>query len=129
RAVDSQPAFSWLIGGGMMLLHPETKRLGDLVAGTVVVREDLSVHVPEMIAARAATGARPRLEDVEFAALASYVERRAALPSGTRLRIAGKLAESLSRRVEWPRETRSADAYLVMLHRDEAAARTTTGRT
>lgn len=39
RIIDIQPVPSWLVGGLVMLLHPRTQRLGDLAAGSVVVRE------------------------------------------------------------------------------------------
>lgn len=39
QVVDSQPFFTFLVGGGVMMFHPRTKRLGDLAAGTVVVRD------------------------------------------------------------------------------------------
>src|SRR5207244_12439335 len=37
RVVDAQPLFSYLLGFGFVLFHPQNKRLGDLVAGTTVV--------------------------------------------------------------------------------------------
>src|SRR5439155_12152122 len=39
RIVDAQPLVSYLVGLGFVLFHPQIKRLGDIVAGTVVVRD------------------------------------------------------------------------------------------
>jgi uncharacterized membrane protein SpoIIM required for sporulation/uncharacterized RDD family membrane protein YckC len=47
RLIDAQPFPSWLVGGVTMSLHPHTKRLGDLAAGTIVVRERRAADHPE----------------------------------------------------------------------------------
>src|SRR3989441_8469637 len=39
RIVDMQPLFTYQVGLGFVLFHPQNKRLGDIVAGTVVVRD------------------------------------------------------------------------------------------
>src|SRR5947208_2546910 len=39
RIVDMQPVLTYLVGLGFVLFHPQNKRLGDIVAGTVVVRD------------------------------------------------------------------------------------------
>lgn len=46
RAVDMQPFPTSLLGGLVMMLHPQTKRLGDLAAGTLVVRERSAGRLP-----------------------------------------------------------------------------------
>src|SRR5262245_53723059 len=43
RAADILPPPACIVGGLMVLLSKQGKRLGDVVAGTVVVREDLAV--------------------------------------------------------------------------------------
>lgn len=45
RVVDSLPVF-YLVGAVSMLLDPEARRLGDLAAGTIVVRERVHVRPP-----------------------------------------------------------------------------------
>jgi uncharacterized membrane protein SpoIIM required for sporulation/uncharacterized RDD family membrane protein YckC len=127
RAIDSQPAFTWLVGGATMLIHPGTKRLGDLAAGTVVVREQSELVLPEEAGEPGAAVGPPRLDEGEFAALSGYLARRAGLAAETRTRIAGKLAAHLERHAEWDRRGRSADAFLLAVHQDEAARRTAAG--
>src|SRR6266850_1095393 len=39
RIVDMQPLFTYQVGLGFVLFHRQNKRLGDIVAGTVVVRD------------------------------------------------------------------------------------------
>ncbi|MGH7699828.1 MAG: RDD family protein, partial [Gemmatimonadales bacterium] len=39
RLVDAQPLFAYLVGLAFVLLHGQNKRLGDIVAGTIVVRD------------------------------------------------------------------------------------------
>src|SRR5476651_144607 len=53
RVLDMQPAIFYLVGIGTMLASKRGRRLGDIVAGTIVVREDVR-------AAALATPAAPR---------------------------------------------------------------------
>jgi uncharacterized membrane protein SpoIIM required for sporulation/uncharacterized RDD family membrane protein YckC len=127
RVVDSQPAFSWLIGGGVMLLHPSTKRLGDLAAGTIVVRERSILYLPEELTASAPTFGAPRLRDDEFAALSTFVARQDALHAEVRTSIAGRIAKRLEHAEPWDRRRESATDHLLRLHADEAARRSAAG--
>ncbi|HET6230968.1 MAG TPA: stage II sporulation protein M [Longimicrobiaceae bacterium] len=128
RLVDMQPVPSWLIGGTMMMFHPRTKRLGDLVAGTVVVRERGGTVLPEEAAAAASLGP-PRLSAEEFAWLGSYVARRAGLERDVRARIARQQAERLGPRFadDARRLHSSHDDFLVLVHADEAGRRAAAG--
>ena len=94
RPVDLLPGLFGL-GGLVALLHPEHRRLGDLVAGTLVIRER-SVPPPDRLldAVDAATGrqARDRLHAIRLGAeerdlLQELVLRRDALDPGVRLRL------------------------------------------
>ncbi|HEX6927088.1 MAG TPA: stage II sporulation protein M [Longimicrobiaceae bacterium] len=123
RAIDSQPIFTWLIGGVTMLLSPHTKRLGDLAAGTIVVREPKELVIPEIVAAEAAHQGAPLLDEREFTALDTYVGRREGLAEGGRQRLAEKLAGRLTRKAEWRAEELTADEYLLNLHAAELARR------
>ena len=94
RLVDLLPGL-FGVGGGGALLHPEHRRLGDLVAGTIVIRER-SVPPPERLldavdeAARR-TGA-PRITSVHLGVaerdlLQELVLRRDTLSPEVRLRL------------------------------------------
>jgi uncharacterized membrane protein SpoIIM required for sporulation/uncharacterized RDD family membrane protein YckC len=131
RIIDIQPAPSFAVGGLAMMLHPQTKRLGDLAAGTVVVRDRTGQPIPEESRAPAAAQAlgRPRLTDEEFAALEMYVSRRAALEGTVRAELSRRLMGRVERHfVEDARRWQtSPDAYLTLVHDEEAARRQASG--
>lgn len=103
RMVDALPAF-YLFGGGVALLHPNYQRLGDIAAGTVVVRTP-KVNEPD-------------LDQVLGGKYNSFLEHRH-LAARLRQRVSPAIAtlalESLMRR-----ETLSPDARLDV-YRDLAA--------
>ncbi len=83
--------------GGLLLmaLHPQGKRLGDLAAGTVVVRDQPMDPVPPpppTPGAARPTVAAPALTEHEFALLAQFVARAPQLEPEVRGRLAGSLA-------------------------------------
>jgi uncharacterized membrane protein SpoIIM required for sporulation len=127
RLVDCQPGVSWLVGGATMMLHPATKRLGDMAAGTLVVREETGVTLPEELAVGTAGDGPPRLDRDEFAALEQYIERREALAPDLRSRIAGKFAVRFERYAAWQRERQSADDFLSALREVEQVRRASSG--
>ncbi|HEX8361158.1 MAG TPA: stage II sporulation protein M [Longimicrobium sp.] len=130
RVIDIQPMPSCMVGGLCMSLHPQTKRLGDLAAGTVVVRDRSGQRIPEEAPPLpAAEQGPPRLSDEEFAAVSMFVDRRRDLDPVVR----GQLARTLLGRMERafaedPRRSRlSADDFLVAAHADETARRQASG--
>jgi uncharacterized RDD family membrane protein YckC/uncharacterized membrane protein SpoIIM required for sporulation len=128
RLIDSQPMPSCIVGGLAMTLHPQTKRLGDMAAGTVVVR-DRGQRIPEEAAPAAAVQGPPRLSDQEFAALGMFVERRRDLDPAVRGQLARTLVARLARPLaEDPRRSLlSAEEFLVAARDDEAARRHAAG--
>src|SRR5947208_527965 len=58
RVIDMQPLFFYLVGMGSVLLTKRGRRLGDLVAGTLVVREAVRRAAPATAARRAAFAAK-----------------------------------------------------------------------
>ncbi|HEY9507168.1 MAG TPA: RDD family protein, partial [Gemmatimonadales bacterium] len=101
RIADFLPP-PYLIGALLVALHPRGKRLGDIVAGTVVARDR-----PAEAVARAPSGAHPtpspalvqipELTDGEFHVLAEFARRQGQLTPPARARlaaaIAGRMAE------------------------------------
>ena len=130
RIIDVQPAPSWAVGGLAMMLHPQTKRLGDLAAGTVVVRDRTGQPIPEeaRTAPEVVLG-RPRLTDDEFAALEMYAARRADLDSTVRADLSRRLMSRVERHFEEDarRWQLSPDAYLMLVHEEEFARRKASG--
>jgi uncharacterized membrane protein SpoIIM required for sporulation/uncharacterized RDD family membrane protein YckC len=130
RVIDMQPVPSWALGGLAMMLHPQTKRLGDLAAGTVVVRDRTGQPIPEEAPRREAVPlGPPRLTDEEFTTLQMYASRRAALEGPVRAELSRKLLSRVERHVtdDARRREVSPDAYLQLLHGEELARRQASG--
>lgn len=132
RIVDSQPFPSWIVGGGFMLFHPRAQRLGDMAAGTIVVRERTVGTLPE----EAEAAGPPRLSEREFEVLREYSVRRTALEGDARHRVAERLAGHYARytvdpaapgHLLDPRKPAHADALLCAVFADESARRARAG--
>ena len=115
RILDMQPVFTYGVGIGSILLTKQGKRLGDLAAGTLVVREQI---VRESAGARdqradgnresverrgtasgqpvATTARHARLNDDEYAVLERFIERRESLDPARRAVLATRLVERFS---------------------------------
>ena len=128
RIVDFLPGF-YFIGILFVLFQKQHKRLGDLVAGTIVVRdkaEDLTIleetvseALPLATAGFALT--KPQLTDDEFALVERYLERRRALPPALRLKMSRDLVRRLAER--FPDREKSYDAFLLRVHESEGRLR------
>jgi len=111
RLVDILPGL-FGFGGAVALLHPEHRRVGDVVAGTVVIRE-VALPPPERLhdaldravrtaspTSRGAKAIAHRLDDEERALLAELVRRRDRLRPDVRLRlfraVAGRYRQMLA---------------------------------
>ncbi len=122
RVVDLQPGFTAMLGLGMIAGLPRSQRIGDLVAGTIVVRDLVGEAVPESVAVGSLQG-RAVLNAEQFALLDRYVERRPSLSDVARRRLASRVAESLGhpRGVDWDLSRRALDDILTELHAREHA--------
>lgn len=120
RAIDLFPPLL-LLDVLLIALHPRAKRLGDLVAGTIVVRDQpVESSIPEPVESVEETGA-PELEDGEFRILREYVERSPAFTPELRNRFAERLSERFTGR--YPSRSPSAVAFLSELYQSELARR------
>src|SRR5882672_4153563 len=127
RIVDMQPLFTYQVGLGFVLFHRQNKRLGDIVAGTVVVR-DRPEHLqlasapadrarePEMLEA-----GPPELADEEFRLLDQLLERLEGLEGAVRHRLTAELVARFAPR--FPRRDADHETFLVRLHGGELAKR------
>jgi len=122
RVADLMPG-PYFVGAVMIALHPRAKRLGDMVAGTLVVRDrphELRVTAPGAAAPDRVLGP-PRLAEAQFRLLAAYHSRVADLSLPARQRLAeslyarfGSLAQEFGG---------TAEEILDQLFQDEAARR------
>lgn len=136
RIVDMQPVAFYLVGMGSILLTRRGQRLGDIVAGTIVVREgvqrrEVVAGVPVAQAPRTAhmLGApalQTALSEAEFRVLDRFVDRWATLAPARRTVLADGLATRFAdalRDDPSPEASASPSAKLRALHAREQAAR------
>ena len=125
RIIDLQPAFTYLVGITSIALTKSGKRLGDIVAGTIVVREALikqPVRVETPVDAAVQTPAVAQLTDAEFQLLERWAERRNALEPERRRQLVAQVASRL--RHALPADDRSSEsASLLRLLSVERRAR------
>ncbi len=123
RVVDAQPLFTYLLGFGFVLFHAQNKRLGDIVAGTIVVRDrpgDLQLAgMPADPAPQREPidAGPPELEDEEFRLLDQFLERIERLDVALRRRFTAELAARFAPR--FPRRDPDPATFLVALHSGE----------
>jgi uncharacterized membrane protein SpoIIM required for sporulation/uncharacterized RDD family membrane protein YckC len=122
RVADFLPP-PYLIGLLLTAFHPRGKRLGDLVAGTIVVRDRPQERVTAtMVPVDAgAEPSIPELGDEEFRLLSQFAARQAELEPASRARLARGLSARLA---EHPAPPGHSDlAHLLALHTAEQARR------
>ncbi len=125
RAADFLPP-PYLLGALAVALHPRGKRLGDIVAGTVVVRDrPHAVSAPQSAVPEPATEPAevgvPQLSDAEFRVVHEFAERATTLPQAVRARVAASLAPRFTGR--FSSGDRDPAVFLLALHGDELARR------
>ncbi|CAA6694103.1 MULTISPECIES: RDD family protein [unclassified Lentimonas] len=118
RFVDSLPVL-YLVGGSCALIHRRSQRLGDLAAGTVVVRVP-ELHAPQLseVLGNVYNSFRdhPRLEALlrqrispEQSAIALHaLHRRGEMDAVARARLFAQLAEHFRGQVQFPADVTAA---------------------
>ena len=122
RVADLMPP-PYLIGVLLVAFHPRGKRLGDLVAGTVVARDrpQEAPGLPRAAVEDEGPPSIPELDDDEFRLLAQFAARQGELAPAARSRLATGLAAHLSGH---PAAAGQSDvAHLLALHAEELARR------
>ena len=122
RFVDLQPLPSGMAGAICIVVNKRAQRLGDLVAGTVVIRD---AGGSEMLGADALPPGRvgrPVLSVEQFELLGGYMARREGLTPDVQRRVAQSLRAALAPVIEedpkhW---SRTADENLALLYEEEA---------
>jgi uncharacterized RDD family membrane protein YckC len=128
RLVDFLP-FSYIAGAIAILASPRNQRLGDMTAGTLVVRErggvDVRAH-PSSIAPAPALDAElawdvSAITAEELAAVRSFLDRRQQLTSDARMQLARALSAPLRAKVAGPNLPSADERFLERLAAVKAA--------
>jgi uncharacterized RDD family membrane protein YckC len=100
RIIDFLPAW-YLVGITSILITRRNQRLGDLAAGTLVVRERRALPQEYNPSPRAQTPAwdASAIRQDEVDAVVTFLARRSSLPSGARAQVAAELASRLRPKV------------------------------
>lgn len=121
RLVDLQPGVFAGVGIVSIVLSSRGKRIGDIVAGTIVVRERPIAVVRHRESAPAVAPGEPALSGAQFDLLHRYVERRLALQPADRARLTRLVANRL--RPQLAAHAGTDAAALVRLYEGESALR------
>jgi uncharacterized RDD family membrane protein YckC len=113
RIVDQMPGI-YAVGVLCVFVTARNQRLGDLVAGTVVVQEQATRHATAVRTDAPATrlGAA-RLTTEELEVIETFLNRRDSLPEHIRMRTAGTLAARIRDRLEISSSAHSDDEALI----------------
>ncbi len=124
RAADFLPPPD-LTGALFVAIHPRAKRLGDLVAGTVVVRDRPTESPVDIVSGPSDQSIEdagiPELSEEEFRLLREYIDRSNELAPDVARRFGARLADQF--RDRFPGRSQSPSALLAELYRDETARR------
>ncbi|MFI5310896.1 MAG: stage II sporulation protein M [Gemmatimonadales bacterium] len=135
RLVDMQPFVLYAVGMTSMIFSKSGKRLGDMAAGTIVVKEELvrqpavlavSVPAPADADAAAPLLIHAALTDQEFTVLERFVQRRSELDAARRTALAHQLATRFAAALSTALsdgEGTSESGRLVRLYEAERTAR------
>lgn len=127
RLVDMQPVIFYLVGLGSILTTRRGQRLGDIAAGTIVVREALrrptvaAGPAPASVEGLAAPALQTALSEDEFRVLDRFIERSATLDPLRRGALAARLAERFAGALAG--DDRAPHSRLMSLHQREQEAR------
>ncbi len=94
RLVDSLPSM-YVVGALVSFWHPHHKRLGDILAGTIVIRVGTAEETAAEPLLPPRRGLGPRLTGQQQEAVARFLSRRDELTPEVRHRLAWRLAEAL----------------------------------
>jgi uncharacterized membrane protein SpoIIM required for sporulation/uncharacterized RDD family membrane protein YckC len=121
RVADFLPP-PYLLGTLLVALHPRAKRLGDMVAGTVVVRDrPIETRVVRAVHVEREELAPPVLTDEEYRLLSRYQLRAGSLDEHARARLAASLLTRFAAHI--PANVAADAGFLDLLHAEETARR------
>jgi uncharacterized RDD family membrane protein YckC len=129
RLIDFLPVY-YVIGIVVIFVDPKSRRLGDLAAGTVVIKEqkdvkldtlEIDARLPQTVAFE--NGDQPRLpirdahrlDADDRRLLREYLQRRPTLPPDVASRIAGSLARAFALKLHHDLEGELPERFLLRL--------------
>ncbi|MEP6620026.1 MAG: stage II sporulation protein M [bacterium] len=125
RIIDMQPGLFYLVGLLSLLFTKRGRRLGDIVAGTIVVREEVRPMAATVRSRRdpssGALALQTALTEEQFVVLSRFVERWGSLEPLRRSALAEQLAARFAAAL--PADGRAAGPRLLDLHDREQQAR------
>lgn len=133
--LDTQPAFSYAVGVISVIFSPRSKRLGDFVAGTVVVKErateapslDEIIKISDIEQQRTERAAssipvNPRaLTDTEVRAIETFLKRRFEIAEPNRTALAVRIAQPIAIKLGIPYQQHSPETLLEEIDRQYKA--------
>ena len=122
RFVDLQPGVTGMAGAATILFNRRAQRLGDIVAGTIVVRDTGGGEMFGDEVEVSGRPTRPTLSPEQFELLAGYMARREGLEPGVRARVASSVWGALRESVggDLAESEADPDARLAHVHGAEA---------
>lgn len=136
RVADIQPMGSYAIGVVSIIFSERSKRVGDFVAGTVVVKErateapslDEIIKVSEIEQQRLERTTPPpfaadtrRLSEQELRAVKAFLKRRFELSERNRSALAARIAQPVAAKLGVPSDGLSSEALLEEVERQHSA--------
>ena len=117
RIIDILPPPTYLVGITAILATSRNQRVGDLVAGTLVVRERRTLPQETRISPSVQVPAwdTSAIGQDELDAVVAFLGRRGELPAGARLQLAGELAGRLRPKVGGLAEREGDEMFLERL--------------
>ncbi len=103
RLVDFMPAY-YAVGAVTMVLSRRSQRLGDLAAGTIVIREakpftpqpvELAPPPPVPVTGPGIAVDVSGMSEAQYQLVRSFLERRSAMDAAARSHVAGQIAEAI----------------------------------
>jgi hypothetical protein len=117
RIIDILPPITYLVGISAILATRRNQRLGDLAAGTLVVRERTALPPEARISPSVQIPAwdTSAVTADELDAVVAFLARRPELPVGARLQLAGELAGRLRPKIAGTVAAESDEMFLERL--------------
>ena len=113
--VGEMTAGLYAISAIVALLSPENKRLGDMAAGTLVVRDARAAKLASLLGEESAAQRPAMLNDDERALIDRFVARRDGMAPGNRAVMAARIAERVRPRVSRDLQQLSDEELLTRL--------------